>query len=65
MSANEPKVRPTLVRERREFASELQLIKHKACKLGLYATMQQLDHATKAVGWEIARLETKEAPNGE
>lgn len=42
-----------LMRQRREFAVELVRIKDKAGRLGLYVTMQALDKATNAVGYEI------------
>jgi hypothetical protein len=40
--------------ERKQFASDLQLMKHRAMNLGLYATGQRLDCPIRMVGFEIA-----------
>jgi len=37
-----------------QFASDLQLMRHRAINLRLYATSQRLDAAIRAVGLEIA-----------
>jgi hypothetical protein len=37
-----------------EFASALMLMKHRAGQIGLFKTMQALEPATQAVGWELA-----------
>jgi hypothetical protein len=47
-----------LIAQRRAFAVKLAQIKHEAGVLGLYRTLQALDSATNAVGYEIADLET-------
>lgn len=47
----------TLTPEQRAFAGEVQAIKEKAGRLGLYRTMQALEPATQEVGWELAIIE--------
>jgi hypothetical protein len=44
--------------QRRAYAVRLAQVKHEAGVLGLYQTLQALDAATRAVGYEIADLET-------
>ena len=43
-----------MTQAKRDFATEIVLIKHKAGSLGLFKTMQALEEAVKQVGWEIA-----------
>lgn len=42
------------IAEMQKFAVELTAMKVRAGELGLFRTMHGLDHATQAVGWEIA-----------
>jgi Flp pilus assembly protein TadB len=44
----------TLERERREFASALSLMKHRAIAIGLHATGERLDPAIRMAGFELA-----------
>jgi hypothetical protein len=37
-----------------QFASDLQLMKHRAVTLGLYETAQRMDSAVRMVGFEIS-----------
>jgi hypothetical protein len=39
---------------REQFASDLQLMKHRAMNLGLYATGQRLDYPIRMAGFEMA-----------
>jgi hypothetical protein len=43
-----------LDQERKAFASEVTLLKHRAGELGLFYTMQKLDLAVLQVGYELA-----------
>lgn len=43
-----------LERDRREFASDLQLMRHRALQLGLYITALRIDPAVRMVAFEIA-----------
>jgi hypothetical protein len=45
------------------FASEVMLLKHKAGDLKLYKTMQALEPATQAVGWELAEILENKRPD--
>lgn len=40
--------------DQKQFASDLQLMKHRAFKLGLYATGQRMDVPIRMVGYEMA-----------
>jgi hypothetical protein len=42
------------VDEKQQFASDLQLMKHRAITLGLYATGQRMDYPIRMVGFEIS-----------
>ena len=42
------------MKEERQFASDLMLMKARAGQLGLFKTMHALEPATQKVGWEIA-----------
>ena len=37
----------------KDFAGRLMLMKHEACELGLYKTMQLMEEPIRAVGYEI------------
>ena len=39
--------------EKREFANEVVILKHRAGVLGLFKTMHALEQGVTAVGWEI------------
>lgn len=41
---------------RREFCTELAIVKNRAAQLGLWKTLHALDEGVKAVGWEVAEL---------
>lgn len=45
-----------LLKKQLAFASEVALLKHKAGTLKLYKTMQSLEEAVTAVGWELAEV---------
>ena len=49
-----------LVARRQELATAIGRIKHEAGVLGLYKTLHRLDAACQAIGWEVARIESKE-----
>ena len=40
--------------EQKQFASDLQLMKNRAHKIGLHATAQRLDYPIRMVGFEMA-----------
>lgn len=42
------------------FIDRLALMKVEAAEMGLFKTMHALDHATRAVGFEVAELMEKE-----
>lgn len=44
------------LKELKEFAVEVMMLKAKAGKLGLWKTMHSIESATQTVGWEIAEL---------
>lgn len=41
-------------KEKREFCTEVALLRHRAGELGLFKTMHALEHGVQAVGWEVA-----------
>jgi hypothetical protein len=40
--------------QRKDFASEVALLKHRAGELGLFYTMQKLESAVTMIGYELA-----------
>jgi hypothetical protein len=48
------KLKPPPTPEQLQFASDLQLMAHKAGSLGLYRTMHRIKDAAREVGWELS-----------
>jgi len=46
-----------------EIAVELNMVKDKLARLGLYRTMHKVDNATKQLGWEISDILTGKQKN--
>lgn len=59
---SDERYRRSITVERREaiddFISRLSLMKHEACKLGLYQTHQAMEIPVTKVGYELAELLT-------
>ena len=45
-------------KEKQELATEINLLKYKSIKLGMYRTGRMLDIASQEIGWELAGEET-------